>query len=100
MKDIEEKLKREIEKAREILRSASQKIDEIRANTDLTNRIIWLINDLSEKGDERIRGIGDAYSSILRTEKDISRVPWRVLEYLEANHLDLYRIVQTSKLQT
>ena len=100
MGDIEETLIREIEKSRKLLTSAKQKLDEIKANSDLTNKLILLITDLGEKKDERIDDIAAAYLTILKTEKDISRIPWRFLGYLETHHLDLYRQVQTYKPQT
>lgn len=97
MKD-EETLRLEIEKTEKIWKVVLEEIKKIKASHDLTDRLVGLISYLSERGDERIHKIGDAYFSIVRTEKDVSRVPWRFLEYLEVNHLDLYREVLTMAL--
>ncbi|MDP3991935.1 MAG: hypothetical protein U1B79_01330 [Candidatus Pacearchaeota archaeon] len=80
-----------------------EKLNKIKASNDLTDKVVALINDLEKRGDDRIREISEAYFSITRAiknEEDMSRVPWKVLEYLETHHLDLYRQIQTSKLQT
>ncbi len=97
----EETLRLEIEKTEKIWKVVLEEIKKIKASNDLTDRLVGLISHLSERGDERIHGISEAYFSITRaikTEEDVSRVPWRVLEYLEANHLDLYREVLTMAL--
>lgn len=75
-----------------------REIEKATAGVNLATKIVILVNDLSEKGDKRTNEIIEAYFSITKTEEGFSRVPWRVLEYFETNHLDLYRRIQTMAL--
>ena len=94
----ESQINKKLKESKKRLENNLEKISQTEEDSRLVIRMTSVIAGLGERHDERIDEIAKAYYSIVKEEKDISRVPWRFLEYLEANHRDLYREVQTASI--